>query len=74
MKDSAFTIAGCAYADDCLALIDTSIATQNMVIAAWALGIGSCWIVGFEEDKAKQILRVPEDWKIIALVTFGYPD
>ena len=73
VKESAFTIAGCAYADDYLALIDTSIALQNMVIAAWALGIGSCWIAGFEEDKAKIILNIPEDWKVIALITFGYP-
>ena len=73
VKDSAFTIVGCAYADDYLALIDTSIALQNMVIAAWALGIGSCWIAGFEEDKAKQMLSIHEDWRVIALITFGYP-
>ena len=73
VKDSAFTIVGCAFADDYLAIIDTSIALQNMVIAAWALGIGSCWIAYFEEDKAKQILNISEDWKIIALITFGYP-
>ena len=73
VKDSALTIAGCAYADDDLALIDISIALHNMTIAAWALGIGSCWISGFEEDKARRMLSVPDGWKIVALLTFGYP-
>jgi len=44
-----------------------------MVIAAWAMGIGSCWIGGFKEDKVKEMLKIPDKWKVIALVTFGYP-
>ena len=37
------------------------------------MGIGSCWIGGFKEDKVKQLLKVPDKWKVVALVTFGYP-
>ena len=56
------------------AVIDTTIALQNMVIAAWSLGFGSCWIGGFNEQKTRQALKIPEDWKIVALISLGYPD
>ena len=77
IKDSPVTIVGCAKTgllDRKWSIIGTSIALQNMVIAAWALGIGSCWIGGFKEDKVKQLLEIPNKWKIVALVTLGYPD
>jgi len=77
IKDSPVTIVGCAktgFLDRKWSIIGTSIALQNMVIAAWALGIGSCWIGGFKEDKVKQLLKIPDKWKIVALVTLGYPD
>jgi len=44
-----------------------------MVIAAWALGVGSCWVGDFQEEEVKRLLNIPDDWKVIALVTFGYP-
>jgi len=46
---------------------------QNMVIAAWALGVGSCWIGAFDENKVKESLKVPDKWKVVALLTLGYP-
>lgn len=77
VKDSAFTVVGCSYIGDEYgrkwSTVDTSIALQNMVIAAWAQGIGSCWIGDFQEAEVKSLLNIPEDWKVIALVTFGYP-
>ena len=76
IKDSPVTIVGCAktgFLDRKWSIIGTSIALQNMVVAAWALGIGSCWIGGFKEGSVKQLLKIPDKWKIVALVTFGYP-
>lgn len=77
VKDSAFTIVGCGYVGDVdgrrWSTIDTTIALQNMVIAAWVQGVGSCWIGDFQEEEAKKLLGIPEDWKIVALVSFGYP-
>jgi len=77
VKDSAFTIVGCGYIGDLYgcrwSTIDTAIALQNMVIAAWALGIGSCWVGDFQEDEVKRLLNIPDDWKVISLVAFGYP-
>lgn len=76
IKDSPVTIVGCAktgFLDRKWSIIGTSIALQNMVIAAWAMGVGSCWIGGFKEDEVKQLLKIPDKWEIVALVTLGYP-
>lgn len=77
IKDSAFTVVGCAYVGDSYgqkwSTIDTTIALENMVIAAWALGVGSCWIGDFKEEEVKKLLNIPNDWKVIALISFGYP-
>jgi len=78
IKDSAFTIVGCAYEGNAFArrwsTIDTTIALQNMVIAASSLGVGSCWVGDFEEAEVRRMLHVPRRWRIISLISFGYPD
>jgi len=77
VKDAPVVIVGCADITDRLtgkwAVVDTVIAMQNMVIAAWTSGIGSCWIGAFNEEKVKEILKIPAKWKVVALITFGYP-
>jgi nitroreductase len=79
VKNSAFTVVGCAYTGlwhigtRKWSIVGTSIALQNMVIAAWAMGVGSCWIGDFRENKVKQLLSIPDKWKVVALVSFGYP-
>lgn len=77
LKDSPVVIVGCADVKALLtgkwAVIDSTIAMQNMVIAAWALGVGSCWIGSFNEKKVKELLKIPERWKVVALITLGYP-
>jgi len=78
IKKTPVTIVGCANIRDLLtrkwAANDTAIALQNMVITAWAMGVGSCWIGDFREDKVKELLKIPEKWKVVALITLGYPD
>ena len=77
LKDSPVVIVGCANIKALLtgrwAIIDTTIAMQNMVIAAWILGLGSCWIGAFNEKKVKEKLKIPDKWKVVALLTLGYP-
>jgi len=53
--------------------MNTTIALQNMVIAAWAMGVGSCWLGAFKEGDVNQLLNIPDNWKVVALVSFGYP-
>lgn len=77
IKNAPLTIVGCANTGALLtgkwAVIDTSIALENIVLAAWTLGIGSCWIGDFKEKKVKQLLNIPSDWTIVALLALGYP-
>ena len=77
IKDSAVTIVGCGYIGNDYgrkwSTVDTTIALQNMVIAAWAVGIGSCWIGDFKEEEVKELLSIPDDQKVVALISFGYP-
>jgi nitroreductase len=78
VKDTAFTIVGCNYVGTAYARkwskIDTTIALENMVIAAWSLGIGTCWVGDFKETEVRRLLKIPAKWKVISLITFGYPD
>jgi len=77
VKYAPVAIVGCADTKSLLtgkwAVVDATIAMQNMVIAAWALGIGSCWIGACDEEKVKELLKIPDKWKVVALVTLGYP-
>lgn len=73
IKDAAATVVGCGYTYNEWSTVDVTIALENMVIAAEAQGVGSCWIGDFEEEKVKELLGIPEDLKIVALVSFGYP-
>jgi nitroreductase len=77
VKTAPAAIVGCADVKSLLtgkwAVVDATIAMENMVIAAWTLGIGSCWIGACNEEKVKELLNIPDKWKVVALVTLGYP-
>ena len=53
--------------------IDLGIAMEHMVLKATELGIGTCWIGWFEENKLKKILNIPKKIKVSALLAVGYP-
>lgn len=52
---------------------DPMIAVESMVLAAWSIGYGTCWIGAFEEAKVKSLLGIPEDKKVICLLPIGVP-
>ena len=54
-------------------LVDTAISFQQMVLAAWNRGVGSCWLAAFSEKKLRAYLRIPKSGRIVALSPFGYP-
>jgi len=53
--------------------IDVAIAIDHMTLAAVELGLGTCWIGSFYEDQVKEILAIPEEIRIVELLTLGYP-
>jgi nitroreductase len=59
------------YIEDC------SAATQNMLLAIEALGLGGCWVAGdkkhYAEDTRK-IFNAPDGYKLVSMITIGYPE
>ncbi len=53
--------------------IDLGIAMEHMVLKATELGLGTCWIGWFREERIKDILGIPGDVRVSALLAVGYP-
>lgn len=58
-------------------LEDGSAATENILLAARALGLGSCWVAGDKKPYTGDIaavLGVPTGFKLVSLIAVGYTD
>ncbi|HQP91469.1 MAG TPA: nitroreductase family protein [Candidatus Omnitrophota bacterium] len=58
-------------------LEDGSAATTYCLLAAFELGLGSCWVAGDKKDYAQKILeylKVPAGYKLISIVALGFAD
>jgi len=58
------------YIEDC------SAATENMLLAIEALGLGGCWVAGDKKDYAEDIRKMfdaPDGYKLVSMITVGYP-
>ncbi len=53
--------------------IDTCIAMENLVLAATGEGFGTCWIGSFNEKTIREMLKIPNRLKVVALLALGYP-
>ena len=53
--------------------VDVAIAMQTMVLVAHELGLGTCWIAAFKENKVKEALGIPEEVRVVAMTPVGYP-
>jgi nitroreductase len=47
--------------------------SQNMILAAWDQGIGSCMATIYDQDYARTVLHIPEDRDVPWAISFGYP-
>ena len=54
--------------------VDVSIACAYMILQAYEIGLGTCWIGAFKEDETKKILNIPEHVRVVAMTPLGYPD
>ena len=57
--------------------IDCSLCAENMMLAAHAMGIGSCWVgsagVAFDNRELLAGFRIPPGFSPVATIAFGYP-
>jgi coenzyme F420-0:L-glutamate ligase / coenzyme F420-1:gamma-L-glutamate ligase len=63
------------HAEYIMAVQSTAMATQNLLLAAHAEGLGTCWMCAplFCPAEVKRALNLPEDWHPQGLVTLGFP-
>jgi nitroreductase len=53
-------------------LQDTAAAIQNIHLAAYSLGLSTCWVGAFKERETSEILQIPEGIRPVALIPLGY--
>ena len=53
-------------------VIDCSIIATHMMLRACELGLGSCWAIGFDPDKARELLNLPEHIVPVVFMPIGY--
>jgi len=54
-------------------LLDAGLALEQLVLAAHAEGLGTCWIAWFDEESVKKVCSIPEDYRVVALTPLGVP-
>ena len=59
------------------AVEDGAAATENILLAATGMGLGSCWVAGDKKPYSQAVatlLRAPAEFKLISLIGLGYPN
>jgi len=74
LAGAAFVVVICTAADRRRwAAFDAGRAAQNMMLAGWDQGVGSCATGLHNEARTRQLLGIPEDYDIQVAIAFGYP-
>lgn len=80
LKQAPIIIAACAlnpsYIMRCshpAYLIDLAIVLEHIALQAVREGLGTCWIGSFDEANAKTVLGIPQNIRIVELMSMGYP-
>ncbi|MBY8985903.1 MAG: nitroreductase family protein [Candidatus Lokiarchaeota archaeon] len=68
----AIAIVGKPYISQNWYVVDTSLVSMNMMLMAWSLGIGTCWIGSMNKEKAKEILGLGRNDYLLTVLPFGY--
>ena len=53
--------------------VDASIVTTHMMLMAHELGLGTCWVMYFNAEKAAEAFALPENIIPVAMLPIGYP-
>ena len=70
-QKSSINIGG--YMGEMSMLLDVSIAVTHLILAARAESLGTCWIGAFDNKEIKKLLRVPDEFEVVAVTPMGYP-
>lgn len=54
--------------------IDVAIAVDHLILAAADVGLGTCWVCAFDAEKVHEVLELPDNLEVTALIPVGYPD
>ena len=55
-------------------MYDAGVASQTFCLAAYEQGLGSVILGLFDQAAVEEILQLPEDRELVALIPVGYPD
>lgn len=61
------------YDGKCSGEIDAAIVTTHMMMQAQDLGLGTTWVMSFDPKKGREVLNIPENLELVALLPTGYP-
>ena len=53
--------------------VDASIVTTHLMLAAYELGLGACWVMHFDPVKTVELFTLPENIIPVAFLPIGYP-
>ncbi len=53
--------------------INLAIAVDHMTLQACEQGLGTCWIGAFSQEEVKKVLKIPDKYKVVALLPLGFP-
>lgn len=72
--DPTLIIVICATVSEPMNLLDLGMASENIMLEAIELGLGSCAIASYSEEPVKKLLEIPADMELVLLLSMGYPD
>jgi nitroreductase len=52
---------------------DSALAMHNLVLAATDMGLGTCYLAAYDEDKVRELLGIPEHLRVVCMTPLGYP-
>jgi nitroreductase len=80
VAEAPVIIAACAQTDNHVMMcgqpcypIDIAIAIDHITLKAVEEGLGTCWIGAFDEKAVQAILHIPQEIRVVSLLTVGYP-
>lgn len=56
------------------AIQDATAGIENLLLAAYSMGLAACWVGAFDEYSVSEVLCIPQTAKPVAIIPVGYPD